>query len=301
MRRGVTELRVLEIRRAIGFAAILFFVGFSATAQAGKESHEHARMVPREAKPLFEVRAVLAGAYLPDYPASGQSHLSGLALPFFAYRGKILRSDEKGVLRGRLVKTDRLEFDLSFDGAFSSDSRKNDARRGMPDLDWMGEVGPRIQWTIAKAAHSAKVDINLPVRAVFSTDLSRIDSRGYVFEPEIAYQHENFLRQNLAVRVSAGIAFASEDLMDYFYEVEPRFVVAGRAAFDAKGGYLGAKTELSLVKALGARLNFMLAFRADFHGGAENISSPLFKEEATFGTTAALVWSLYQSAAREKP
>lgn len=292
----------LAIFRGISVAAILLLVGFTAPAQAGKEWHDLTRSAPPKApKPLFEMGVVLGGAFLPDYPAAGQNHLNGAVLPFVAYRGKILRSDEKGLLRSRLVKTDRFEFDLSLDGAFSSDSDKNDARRGMPDLDWLGEVGPRVQWTIAKAVHSAKVDIELPVRAVFSTDLSRIEARGYIFEPEIAYQHENFLQQDLEVKVSVGVAFASEDLMDYFYEVEPRFVVAGRPAFDAKGGYLGAKTQLSLVKALGTRLNLLMAFRAEYHGGAENSASPLFKEEATFGAGAALVWSLYQSKARAQP
>lgn len=283
-------------------AAALALCLLSTAAYAGKEWHDLTRAAPpKPPKPLFEAGVALGGADLPDYPAAGQSHLKGLVLPFVAYRGKILRSDEKGLLRSRLVKTDRFEFDLSLDGAFSSDSDKSTARRGMPDLDWMGEIGPRVQWTVARAAHSAKIDLELPVRAVFSTDFSRLDARGYVFEPEIAYQHENFLQQDLEVKVSAGATFASEDLMDYFYEVEPRFVAAGRPAFDAKAGYLGAQTQLSLVKSLGDRLNVLMAFRAEFHGGAENADSPLFKDEATFGLGAALVWSLYQSSARAHP
>ncbi len=283
-------------------AGVFGFCLVSSASFAGKEWHDLTRAAPpKPPKPLFEAGVALGGAYLPDYPAAGQSHLKGLVLPFVAYRGKILRSDEKGLLRSRLVKTDRFEFDLSLDGAFASDSDKNSVRRGMPDLDWMGEIGPRVQWTIAKAAHSAKVDIELPVRAVFSTDLSRIDARGYVFEPEIAYQHENFLQQDLEVKVSAGVTFASEDLMDYFYEVEPRFATAARPAFDAKAGYLGAQTQLSLVRSLGDRLNLLMAFRAEFHGGAENVDSPLFQDKATFGMGAALVWSLYQSTARAHP
>lgn len=256
---------------------------------------------PKPPKPLFELGAVLGGAYLPDYPAAGQSHLNGVVLPYVAYRGKILRSDEKGLLRSRLVKTDRFEFDVSLDGAFAADSDKNDARRGMPDLDWIGQIGPRVQWTIAKAAHSAKIDLEIPVRAVFSTDLSDVRARGYVFEPELAYQHENFLQQNLEVKLSVGVTFASEDLMDYFYEVEPRYAAAGRPAFDAKAGYMGAKTQLSLVKDLGPRFNLLMAFRTEYHGGAENRDSPLFKDDFTYGLGAALVISLYQSKTRAEP
>ena len=137
----------INVWRAIGLVVILSSVGFFTEVQAGKEPQKLVRLALPQAKPLFEVRLVSAGAYLPDYPGSKQSHASGLALPYFAYRGRVLRSDEKGALRGRLIKTERVELDLSFDGAFSSDSGENDARRGMPDLDWMGEVGPRVEWT----------------------------------------------------------------------------------------------------------------------------------------------------------
>ncbi len=290
------------------FSSVSFIVGVATMlvvtepALAGKELHDLTLPAPqRPPKPLFELGVVVGGAYLPDYPAAAQRHLNGIALPYFAFRGKIFRSDEKGLLRSRLVKTDRLEFDISLDGAFASDSDKNDARRGMPDLDWLGEVGPRLQWTVARAAHSAKVDLELAVRAAFSTDLSRIESRGYVFEPEIAYQHENFLQQNLEVKWSLGAVFATEDLMDYFYEVEPRFVSAARPTFDAKSGYLGTRSQLSLVKELGPRFSLLTAFRLDYLGGAENEDSPLFKNEVTFGAGAALVWSFYQSKARAHP
>jgi len=124
------------------------------------------------AKPLFELGIAGGAGYVPDYPAADQSHLQYLALPYFAYRGKFLRSDEKGLLRGRFVRTRNVELDVSLSGSFAIDSDDNDARRGMPDLDYLGEVGPRLQITIARAARHAKIDLELPLRAVFSTGLS---------------------------------------------------------------------------------------------------------------------------------
>lgn len=44
------------------------------------------------------------------------------------------------------------EFDISFDGLFPADSDENDDRKGMPDLDFLFEVGPQL------IAHAAKYD-----------------------------------------------------------------------------------------------------------------------------------------------
>ena len=196
-------------------------------------------------KPLFELGVMGGGGYLPDYPAADESQFRGLALPYIAYRGEVLRSDEKGLLRGRLIHTDDVEFDISLNGSFPVDSDDNDDRRGLPDLDWLGEIGPRVQFTMARApGGSAKIDLELPLRAVFSTDLSDWNYRGIVVAPEIAYQHENFLGDNTKIKFRIGASFATTELAEYFYEVEPRFATASRPAFSADAGYLGSKIEL---------------------------------------------------------
>ncbi len=246
-------------------------------------------------KPYFELGVALGAAYLPDYPAAAENHVQPVTLPYFALRGDRVRSDERGLLRGSLIKTDRLELDVSFDGAFPTDSDENDARKGMEDLDWIGEVGPRLQITLARAARDAKVDLEFPVRAVFSTDFGSIKGRGFNFEPALAYQNVNFLRPGFDVKLSASATFASEDLMDYFYEVPSFNVTASRPRFDAKGGYLGSTVQLSVTKPLNSRFRLIAVARSDFHQGARNDQSPLFLDETTAGGGIALVWSFFQS------
>ncbi|MFC7554522.1 MipA/OmpV family protein [Pseudoroseomonas wenyumeiae] len=92
-------------------------------------------------QPVLEAGIGGGGGWLPDYPAAGQNHLQGLAFPYVIYRGEILRSDDRGV-RSRFYSSEGIGLDLSFSGAFPSRSDDNKARRGMPDLDWQGEVGP---------------------------------------------------------------------------------------------------------------------------------------------------------------
>ncbi len=248
-----------------------------------------------EEKPLFELGLAAGVGYLPDYPAAGQNHFNGIALPFPIYRGDFFRSDSKGLLRGRFIHSRDFELDVSLSGSLDADSDDNDARRGMPDLDHLAAFGPRIQWTIARATKWAKIDLELPLRAVFSTDFSSLEHRGYLAEPQIAYQHKNFLQSGIKLKLGLSATYASEDLQDFFYQVDAPFVTATRALFDAEAGYLGSRLRLSLLYPLGKHLRLFLIGDADSHHGAANENSPLFREDLTYGAGLGLIWSFYQS------
>ena len=269
-------------RKALIIGAVLAF----SCAGAGTGAAE---------KPLFELGVVGGGGYLPDYPAAGQNHFNGIALPFPIYRGDFFRSDSKGLLRGRLIHGRDFELDVSLSGSLDADSDDNDARRGMPDLDHMAELGPRIQWTIARAAKWAKIDIELPLRAVFSTDFSSIEHRGYLAEPQIAYQHGNLFESGLKFKLGLSTTFASEGLQDYFYQVDAPFVAGNRALYDAEGGYLGSRVRLSLLYPLGRQLKMFMIGELNSHHGAANEDSPLFREGLNYGGGLGLIWSFYQS------
>lgn len=271
------------VRRVV--AALL--LSLSAVAARAEEA-------PQE-KPLWEIGVGGGAGWLPDYPAAGQNHVNAIALPYLIYRGQFLRADEKGLLRGRFVKSRDFEFDVSLSGSFSVDSDDNGARRGMPDLDYLAEVGPRLQWTIARAARWAKVDLELPLRAVFSTDLKSVDYRGFLAQPELAYQHGNFFGTGVALKLGVSASFADEELQDYFYEVEAPFATAARPAYDADAGYMGSRLQLSLSKPFGPALRAFLAGRIDFHQGAANEDSPLFREEVTYAAGFGVVWSFFRS------
>ncbi len=249
-------------------------------------------------KPLFELGLAGGGGYLPDYPAAGQNHGHAIALPFLAYRGEIVRSDEKGLLRGRLVRTESVEFDVSLNGSFAVDSDDNAARRNMPDLDHLGEVGPRLQITLARATRDARIDLELPVRAVFSTDFSELDFRGFTFAPQLAYQHDRFFDPTTEFKLSIGPVFATVELMEYFYEVPRPFATANRRAYAADAGYLGTRIEAAAFGRIFPRVQGFFGGRIDFHHGAANDDSPLFRHRTTYTIGAGLILSLVQSAQR---
>ena len=247
--------------------------------------------------PLWELGAAFGAGWLPQYPASNQHRVEALALPYFAYRGKVLRSDDKGLIRGRLAVSENAEFDISLAGALSTNSTDNRARAGMPDLDWMGEVGPRLQLTLARAERDAKIELEVPLRAVISTDFHAVRHVGFVSVPEIAYQHDNFGGRRARLKLGIGAAFADQRFQQTLYGVSSLYATAARPAYNASGGYLGSRVQLSFSQRVSPAIRWIGAVRADFHGGAVNEASPLFRRKNTATVGFALIWTIVRSAA----
>ena len=114
--------------------------------------------------PLWELGFGVATLRLPHYRGSDQSHSWILPLPYLVYRGEIFKSDRNGT-RALLFESDRVDLDLSVAVSAPTRSRDNDARRGMTDLAPTFELGPNLNWTVARDRHW-KLDLRLPVRAV---------------------------------------------------------------------------------------------------------------------------------------
>jgi outer membrane protein len=246
-------------------------------------------------QPLFEAGVFAVGGWFPDYPASSQNHVHALPLPYIIYRGQYLQMNETSA-RGIFYAAPAVSFDVSASGAFRS-SHDDDARRGMPGLDYMGQVGPRMNLLLARDAMYAKIDLEIPVRAVFSTDLSSIAFRGVLLAPEIAYTHTNFMDTGGRLKIGIGPEFATARLMQYFYSVQQQFVIPGRPQFNATGGYLGTRLSASYRVPLNERMSVIALVAPELYKGATNSGSPLFKKEYGISAGLALSFSFYRSEA----
>lgn len=250
----------------------------------------------KKQKPLWEAGIAGGGGYTADYPAASQNHSHGIAVPYVVYRGKTLRiGDGKGIVRGRFISNEQLELDLSLSGSFSTESSDNDARQGMTDLDHLAEVGPRMQYTLAKFGNNSKFDVEIPVRAIFSSDFSSLHYRGFVSQPEIAFQQKNLLNTGIKFKLSAGPIFASQDFMNYLYEVPGHYATSTRKAFSAEGGYLGSKVKVGFAKQLTPRMKLFGMAHVGYYGDAKNGESPLHVDDLNFNVGMGFVWSLWQS------
>jgi outer membrane scaffolding protein for murein synthesis (MipA/OmpV family) len=254
---------------------------------------------PEKDKPLWELGFVAAGAYLPHYPAAAESQTRFLPFPWLVYRGEIFRAGEDGVLSGRIIKSERVELDVSFSGSLPVSADDNDAREGMPELDWLGGIGPRLQINLFKTGNrdrNARIDFELPVRGVFSTDFSEAPEwRGVVAAPGIRYRNKNVSHSGLNLDLSAEVIFATEELMDYYYEVDPRFARSNRPAYDADAGYLGSKFSFNMNRKFGSRITGFLNTNLQWFSGSTNSDSPLSLETVNYGIVAGIKVALFQS------
>lgn len=248
-------------------------------------------------RPLFELGIAGGGGYTPDYPAASQNHLRWLVTPWLIYRGDWLRADEQGA-RARTWLGDRIELAVSGSGSFPASSHDNRARQGMPDLDWIGEIGPTVIWTIWRdlsAPGPRRLVLDTPVRAAFSTDLSSIRYRGITFEPDIAWQQRNLLIDGSRLRVSLGVIFGTSRYMEYFYSVAPQFALPDRPAYNARGGYLGTRVSLSYRVPITETVSVVMGGRLYNFSGAANADSPLFRREWNYAVAAGFSWTFLRS------
>ncbi|TCI04934.1 MipA/OmpV family protein [Corallincola luteus] len=248
-------------------------------------------------QPLWEIGLAGAIIYGPDYPAAGQSHTNQIVLPYLIYRGDVIRAGEDGLIKAQAFEDERWELDLSLDGSFNADSDDNDAREGMQDLDYLFGIGPELKYKIYRADdEQSKLDLKLQARAVFSTDFSNLNQRGYAFEPQLRYEYDNLFGREIRFVGTVGPVWGTEKLTDYFYQVDDKYVRPGREAYDANGGYMGTDVGFGLVFTLmEKRARLFLGGRVSFHQGAENEDSPLFIDETTYAVGMGFAYRLFAS------
>jgi len=156
------------------------------------------------------------------------------------YRGDFLRIDREG-MRARLFDTDRVELNVSLNGAIPVNSDDSDARSGMPDLDPTFEIGPSLNVVLARPAERHTLKLKLPVRSVIATDFGSTEQAGWIFNPD---SRDVFGGWNTGL--SLGPLFGNRKYHAYYYEVAPEFATPSRPAYSASGGYSGTLMIASL-------------------------------------------------------
>jgi outer membrane protein len=295
---AITQLAIALI--LIGASTLV--AAEDAAAPANESSAASPTDAEQEMEPLWEVRLAAFTRYGPSYPASEDSQFNIVPAPFPIYRGRFLRvgDDSEKPVRGRVFRRDRIKLDLDFAMTFGSDSDDIDARKGMPDLDIMLEVGPELELEFTESTRKgAHIFLALPLRAATSFDGFNPDYRGMVFAPEVRYRRSfeksrsKYTLPELKLRVTP--TWASNRDMDYFYKVQEEFATETRDAFDAKGGYIGTEFSASMKYPLSDKLELWGGVTLGYHGGAKNEDSPLFTDKFTESVYVAFIWRLWES------
>ena len=242
-------------------------------------------------QPLWELGVGAAGLRIPHYRGSDQSHSWLLPVPYFVYRGKILRSDRQGT-RAVLLDSERFDFDISVDASPPTKGGDNRARAGMPDLSATFEIGPKLNVTLAKGA-DWKLDLRVPVRAAFTAQ-SHARGIGWTTSPVI---NLDIQAQGWNIGVQGGLLAATRRYNAYFYDVAPAYATSTRAAYSARSGSAGWVLTTSASRRLG---DWWLAgyASADSLAGATFSDSPLVRKRNNLSYGVAASWIFKVSETR---
>lgn len=273
--------------------AVVVVVAGAARAQAPPPEESLAE----PGRPKWELGFAAGGGYVPDYPGAGQSRGRAVVVPMVIYRGPVLRIDQGGI-RGRLFRSPDWELDLTASAAFNA--RNNDARQGMPDLDYLFGAGPQLIYK-GWAREDLGTTLHLKARALMSTNFRRIDQRGGTVDVELRWRERPWVGSPATLTLSVQPTWATRPLHRYFYEVEERHATVVRPAWRARSGYLGTEFASTITRRQGPALSWFVTARAMALHGAANIDSPLLRDRSNFTVGAGLVWTPWQSRERVSP
>jgi len=184
----------------------------------------------------------ISGISYPDYIGSEHQNNLFMPYPYITYSSENLKIDNEGVQK-QLFSLKDLTLKLSLSGTLPVES--TGARVGMPDIDAAGEIGPSLVYSLFK--HDIlDIDIELPIRAVLSTDLKSVDYHGVIYELKTLFKFKN--DKGDSFEIETGPVWADSRYHNYLYGVEDKYVTSSRAKYKAKGGYSGYQTAIGLVK-----------------------------------------------------
>lgn len=245
--------------------------------------------------PLWELGAVAGVVSMPAYPASTERSSRALILPFFIYRGEVLRADRSSI-SARLLRSDDYEFDIGFAASLPANSNDIAARSGMPDLGTLIEFGPRLKMTLTRPTPGSQVRLEVPVRAVLELN-DGVRAQGVSFEPELVYETRD-LSAGWRASASGSLVLGDRRLNNYFYGVSPEFATPERPAYEAQAGLMATRLGLSASKDLTPDVRVFGFVRYERYDGAANRASPLFLQSHGASAGIGLTWTLGRSERR---
>jgi outer membrane scaffolding protein for murein synthesis (MipA/OmpV family) len=247
------------------------------------------------APPLWELGGVALGASQQAYPGADQQVNRVLVLPYFVYRGDVLRAD-RDTAGIRAMKTETFELDVGFAGAFGAGSEIIDARQGMRKLGTLVELGPRLKVDLGAGPAGGRLSAEFPARAVL--DLSdKAAHRGWSLEPKLTYSNRTAGGWRYSASVSAIVA--DTRLAQTFYEVRSSEATAARPAYTAESGLVSWRFGTAFSRSLARDWNLFGFARLETVAGGANESSPLVRRSsgASVGVGVAYTWMRSEQAA----
>ena len=288
---------VHELVRAIGCALVAAVLTAESLCAQNVFNAGNDAASEGDGLPLWELGAGIAVADVPAYPGASVNQTRAVPLPIVVYRGRFFRAGDGALVSGKVVENERFELDLSLSGSFNADSDDVDVRRGMPDLGFLFEIGPELEWHLTPETSARHWKLELPVRAAFSVDDGSLNGRGWVFTPELELELADVGLPNSELSIGVSPMFATDRLADYLYAVPAEFATPSRPTFNAKSGFVGTRFGVNWAHRSKQRF-VIVGLQTTWLQGAQNDASPLIEDDVNISLFAAVAWSLVQSKRR---
>jgi MipA family protein len=234
MRRGL-------LKNAGRMAALWLLTGLSGNRTATAQSPETTRSgapAGEERLPLWEIGVFGGITRIPHYRGSDEYHVYAIPLPYFIYRGEIFQADRDGV-RGIFFSSPHFESNLAFSGN-PPVGNENEARRGMPELDPILEIGPGFNWYLQDKEAPQRWYVRTAVRAAASAGSGGLEYRGLHGGVNLAYDdRSHWARSRIRYGLSLGLDLAGWQYNEYLYGVPAEYATPERPAYRAQAGYGG--------------------------------------------------------------
>lgn len=250
-----------------------------------------------ETLPKFEFGFAAAALQVPAYPASAVKSDRQFLAPWFIYRSDSVQVKDGGV---KLVayESDKLIIDLGIGAALNADTSDTPLRDGMPDIDYILELGPRFDVPLTdKTTNGIRTRLNWisALRFAVSTDFKRLDYRGPLVNSQLRYRLGGFNDNKLSFSASVFSTWFGDRLSDYIFSVDSEFATDTRPEFDAEAGFLSVGLSASIGYKPTDNLTTFIGVGYTSLAGSKNEDSPLFETDNNANILLGVSWRLYKS------
>jgi outer membrane scaffolding protein for murein synthesis (MipA/OmpV family) len=234
------------------YKAFIFFLLFaaqtiSANEQAQPEEHNanaNINTQKRENTAHYSIGFGVSMMTIDDYIGADESRFYLIPTPYIYYQNDSVVID-RNAFEGDLFNSEKWHLALDAAGSIPVDSDRNKTRQGMDDLDWVGELGPSLEYYFAGNSRSQnRTFIDFSVRKAIHTDFKKIADAGWTSQISVNNKYQfntDIFGGKTIIDSSVATLFYSDRYAQYFYSVAPDEVSAERAQYSAKGGYAGVR------------------------------------------------------------
>jgi len=242
----------------------------------------------------LEIGGGVFAADIPHYLGSDQSEQYILPVPYIRYQSDELDLDRNN-LTGYLWQHDKLHLDISAGVSLAVDSKDNQAREGMEDLDWVFELGPSLNYYLLGSPKAEEqLYVGLFTRKAMATDFSSLTNAGWRYGPSVYFETLLLTGDNyeITTTIRANVNFADSRYLNYFYGISALNSRINRSEFTVGSGYSG--TDLSLGVNFDTKKYWLGGFVKYHHlADSKQQRSPLIKQDSNVSVGFGVAWKFY--------